>query len=224
MPPDIHSFHDDLERILVTMHGAEWLNAVEISTRLADQGIGVHWKRITSLLDSNRELAQRRKSGGRWYYKILKKGVDRIQKQSPVLLIEPTKAVQAVSTIQELLKKLTGTVKICDPYVDETIFQFLDSCAPSITIRILSKNPKNIPQLKLLLNAHKTQGRNIELKNASVNVLHDRYIIDSNSMIILGTSFNGLGKKQSFVIRVGPDIRLISETYFDELWEKAAQI
>lgn len=224
MNSDIHSFQDDLDRILIVLKEVEWLNAVELSHRLADHGIAIHWNRVAFLLNSNKEFAQRKKSGGRWYYKILKNGADKVQKQSSVILVEPTKAVQAVCTMQSLLSKLTGTVKICDPYVDETIFQFLDSCAPSISINILCKNPKNIPQIKLLLSAHKTQGRSIELRNASLNVLHDRYIIDSNSMVILGTSFNGLGKKQAFVIRVGQDMRSICETYFDNLWANATPV
>jgi len=218
---DVHHFQTEIDQILVILSTEEWLSTVEISSRLSQYGIGIHWKRIQSILEESKTLVQRKKSEKKWYYKVLKAGKDKISNSTSVLLIEPNKAVQGVSTIQNLLKNLKGTIKICDPYVDETIFQFLDACMPSAKVRILSKNSKNLSQIKLLISAHKTQGREIEFMYAATNVLHDRYIIDSKSMLILGTSFNGLGKKQCFVVAVGDDLRKMTENYFDELWAKA---
>jgi len=37
-------------------------------------------------------------------------------------------------------------------------------------------------------------------------------------MVILGTSLNGFGKKQSFVIQAGPDIRQTLLAEFDHNW------
>ena len=51
--------------------------------------------------------------------------------------------------------------------------------------------------------------------------LHDRYIIDDSIMTILGTSLNGFGKKQCFIIQTGPDLRAVVLPVFDGLWKSA---
>ncbi len=48
--------------------------------------------------------------------------------------------------------------------------------------------------------------------------LHDRYIIDDSIMVILGTSLNGFGKKQCFVIQTGQDLRSVLIPVFDGAW------
>lgn len=42
---------------------------------------------------------------------------------------------------------------------------------------------------------------------AAHGVLHDRYAIHDDGMLLFGTSLNGLGLKQTFVVALGQDIR-----------------
>jgi len=51
--------------------------------------------------------------------------------------------------------------------------------------------------------------------------LHDRYLIAGNEVLILGTSLNGFGKKQCFVIRAGKSIAGSLAQTFDDLWSEA---
>jgi len=64
-------------------------------------------------------------------------------------------------------------------------------------------NVRDTGPLRRILAAAKTAGYEIEVRVVGSRTLHDRYIIDDNEMVILGTSLNGFGKKQSFVIQAG---------------------
>ena len=61
----------------------------------------------------------------------------------------------------------------------------------------------------------------IEVRVALKPDLHDRYIIDADSMLILGTSLNGFGKKQSFITKAGQDIRQTVLKEFRAKWNGA---
>jgi hypothetical protein len=43
-------------------------------------------------------------------------------------------------------------------------------------------------------------------------------------MLLIGTSLNGLGLKQSMVVRVGNDLRLAAEQGFDALWSSGTAL
>jgi hypothetical protein len=46
----------------------------------------------------------------------------------------------------------------------------------------------------------------------------------TKGFLLIGTSLNGLGKKQTFVAEVGPDIAAVVGTAFDALWKLATSI
>ncbi len=50
--------------------------------------------------------------------------------------------------------------------------------------------------------------------------LHDRYVIHDDGMMIVGTSLNSIGLKQSFVVTVGDDIRAMVVGAFDDAWNR----
>ena len=52
--------------------------------------------------------------------------------------------------------------------------------------------------------------------------LHDRYIIDDAGMWLLGQSLNGIGKKQTFLVLVGADIRQLVSDGFLRRWNSAS--
>jgi hypothetical protein len=58
----------------------------------------------------------------------------------------------------------------------------------------------------------------LEVRQAAQGQLHDRYVIDDNGMLIFGTSLNSFGRKQSFVIRAGVDVRSSVAGAFDSVW------
>ena len=228
--PDPRNFSAALERalsVLLNANGGEgvaWLSAVEISNFLRDRyGISSHWKTIETQLSNARNLAARRKRDGRWQFRIMHAGETHLSgAEHSVIVVDPAKAVQAVASFHIQLAGLKGQVRICDPYLDGATIEHLSSCARGTQIRFLTKNIQNSAAVRRLLSAASTQGIAIEVRTAAATApLHDRYIIDNSSMLILGTSLNGFGKKQCFVIIVGPDIRETMTSTFDSLWASA---
>lgn len=222
---DPNTFSSDLDRVLVALvnfkqQGSDWLTATQISAFLRDDyGIGIHWRRIESLLQSNRDLAGRRKHDRHWQYMVLQAGCDRFSSAgSSIVFVDPGKAMQATLSLHSFLQSLSGTARICDPYLDPTTLDHLSACAHALAIRLLTKNVKDSGRVRTLLSAARTEGRNIEVRVTASAPLHDRYVIDDKKMLILGTSLNGFGKKQGFVVQAGEDVRCIVVQAFDNAW------
>lgn len=200
--------------------GHDWVSAVDISRIMRDDyGIRIHWKTILTLLTAQNKLTDRRKRSGRWQFKLMRDGEDHLTKAgASIVVIDPSQAVQAVRSLHDFLSSLSGVVRVCDPYLDAATIEHLDACPANVVIRFLTKNIKDSGTLRRLLAACQTQGRSLEIRVAGSAALHDRYIIDDKLMLILGTSLNGFGKKQCFVVKAGEDVRDIVMIAFDQIW------
>lgn len=227
-PIDPRTMTDPLERALCVMYneslnGNKWLTAADVSRELRDKwGISLHWRTIGSLLDRSKILATRKKKNKRWYYSLLDAGLRMIGSSSPTIqLIDPGKAVQNIVTLHGILSELGGAISVCDPYLDASTIEHLDSCDNSSIVRILTHNIRDSGKLRQLLQAFQSGNRQIEIRRTKKAVLHDRYIYDEKRLFILGASLNGFGKKQSFIIAAGPDIRSGMETIFVNMWKHA---
>lgn len=201
-----------------------WSSAVEISRHLRDDsGINLHWRTIDALLAKNRSMASRRKRARRWEYRIL--GAGRAAISAPdeaVTFVNPTTAVQATLKLHDVLAKLKGTVRVCDPYLDQLTLEHLEACGVNKPIRLLTMKVKDTGPLRRVIDALGVAGHPIEIRVVNTRTLHDRYVIDDESMLILGASLNGFGKKQSFVIQAGTDIRATVLSAYEEQWRTAA--
>jgi hypothetical protein len=222
---DPNTLKSDLDRVLAALanfkqQGSDWLTATQISASLRDgHGIGIHWRRIESLLQNNRDLVDRRKRDRHWQYMVLRAGLDRLSSTgSSIVFVDPGKALQATLSLHSFLQSLSGTARICDPYLDPTTLDHLSACTLDLAIRFLTKNIKDSSRVRTLLAAARTEGRNIEVRVAPSAPLHDRYVIDDKKMLILGTSLNGFGKKQGFVVQAGEDVRRVVVQAFDNAW------
>jgi hypothetical protein len=226
---DPRAFEDNPRRILAVIFtkkqlGSQWVSAVEVSQALRDEfGIKIHWRTIDATLAETSNFVQRRKRRQRWEYLLLSDGEGKItQSPSAITVVDPTNALQAVISLHDFLANLISPIQICDPYLDATSLEHITSCPKTATINILTKNVKDSGRFRQLISAAQVEGRIWEIRIASAPVLHDRYIIDSSSMLILGTSLNGFGKRQCFVIKAGEDIRKVMQTEFLNLWNSAS--
>jgi hypothetical protein len=141
--------------------------------------------------------------------------------QASVLFIDPTQAFKATLSLHDFLSKLRGSARVCDAYLDNTTLEHLYALDKAVPVRLLTKNVKDSGTLRRLAAAWKSEGRILEIRVDNSAPLHDRYIIDDASMVILGTSLNGFGKKQCFIIQAGPDMRAVLIPVFDGLWNSA---
>jgi hypothetical protein len=210
--------------LLIHKQDTQWMTAAEISKELRDQhGIGLHWKKIESAFEDNPSAVARRKASKQWQFRILRAGEELLgAAQSTILFIDPTQAVKATMSLHDFFYKLKGTVRVCDAYLDNTTLEHLHALDKSVTVQLLTKNVKDSGPLRRIVAAWKSEGRTLEIRVDGTAPLHDRYIIDDSIMTILGTSLNGFGKKQCFIIQTGPDLRAVVLPVFDGLWKSAA--
>jgi hypothetical protein len=204
--------------------GTAWLTASQIaSALLSAHGLSLHWKTIQTMLSDNGGYAARRKRNNKWEFTITGPGKEQVSSgTNPILFIHPTKAVRAVFTLHEFFGTLRKTLRICDPYLDAITLRHIDACTAATSIRLLTFHITDTPTLRLALSAFASQGKQVEVRKPVLDILHDRYMIDESSMLILGTSLNSFGKKQCFVIKAGQDIRSALLDNFNTLWNSAA--
>lgn len=222
---------EDLDRCLWVLYAAHTLvpgralTPHEISEVLRDgPRVNVSRQRVQGLLDANREHAHRRRHAGRQTYEILHGGIERLKRQgaSEVLLIDPAQALTHVRSVQALFGVCKGLVKLCDPYMAPRSLDFLVTITAASELRVLTDKVDRENAVRRDLKALRNQlGYPVEIRRVASHVLHDRYLMDSRGMLLIGTSLNGLGLKQSMVVRVGDDLRAVAEEAFDALWSAA---
>jgi len=223
-PLDPNSFDEPLLQALAVLRNAgTWLTAATISNKLRDEhGVGVHWRKIETVFAANAGAVARRKKSKQWQFAILRAGEELLgAAQSSILFIEPTQAVKATLSLHDFFSKLEGTVRVCDAYLDNTTLEHLHALDKGVIVQLLTKNVKDAGPLRRIVAAWKSEGRNLEIRVDGSAPLHDRYIIDDSNMMILGTSLNGFGKKQCFIIQTGPDLRAVLIPVFGGLWKSA---
>lgn len=139
-----------------------------------------------------------------------------------VTFVNPATALQSTLKLHDILRQLLGALSVCDPYLDHLTLEHLEACGKGRRIRLLTQKVNDTGPLRRVFEAANLAGFGFEVRVASGKPLHDRYIIDERAMLILGGSLNGFGKKQSFVIQVGTDVRKTVLDAFDNEWAKAA--
>ena len=126
-----------------------------------------------------------------------------------------------------LLDNLRGLVRICDPYYGQRTLDALDSIPQSCKVRFLTARTNE--QGRKLTNAIRDFGHErpeIDFRLAvPASDLHDRYVLTTDRLLIIGHGIKDIGAKESFVIRLEKELipDLIKETRaaFDKRWSNA---
>ena len=118
-----------------------------------------------------------------------------------VVFIQPENALTGVRQVQDLMGTRAGLVQVCDPYLAPRTPDYLAQLTSASEVRVLTRNIDKENTLKRDLKSLALElGVPVEIRRVGSRVLHDRYLIDDTDMLILGTSFNGIGLKQSMVV------------------------
>lgn len=231
--PEIGSIADPRLQALWTLHvgkaraGVPMMTPAEMSAVLRDVfGIALPRQKIEGMLASEKHAVARRKKSKKRAYQIMQVGIDEVEGiASSVLLIDPERALTSLRATEGVLRTLTGTVKVCDPYVDGRTLDLLGECTSAQAIMLLTVNVNKQNAFMRDAKAFSQQyGIALELRVVAQRVLHDRYVIDDSGMLLFGTSLNGIGFKQSFVVALGEDIRASVLKTFDSYWKTATPI
>jgi hypothetical protein len=204
--------------------GLIWLTPGQIGMVLRDlYGFQLPWQRVQAVLGVEKGTAAVNRKGGFRSYQIMQAGLDELLRKGPdVVFIEPDKALTGIRSAQAIMQSLVGVVRFCDPYVEANSLDLLAEATKATDIRLLTVNVAR-PQVftRDLAAFRKEHGNKIEVRQAPGGTLHDRYAVDDVRMLLFGTSLNGLGKKQSFIVELGQDTRASVMAAFDAAWVSA---
>jgi len=105
----------------------------------------------------------------------------------------------AKKLLLKTMKRANKSLAVVDPYLDEEIFDYIESLDISIDICLITGTPK--PMFRQLYNALKTKRSNIEAKE--YHLCHDRFLVLNGFEVWhLGASINGAGKKAFMISKV----------------------
>jgi hypothetical protein len=227
--PDVHSYSEDLDALLwVLMVAAKnsaksSLTAAQVCEILRDvYGRDVSRQSAATLLGGARGLVAIKRPSREAVFSIMKKGEERVLAAGGrVLVVEPDKAFTALQRLDTILGSLKGDVLVCDPYVDDKTLVHLMTVPKTCRIKLLTVNVSDPPRFRTRLQAYQREHGNLELRTDAAGTLHDRYIIDDEVFWSLGQSLNGVGKKQTLIVKQGQDLAGAMKAAFIVRWSAA---
>lgn len=199
----------------------------DISLLLRDHfGITASRQAIEAVLSKERGTVAKRMTNKRRAYQIMQKGIDEVAApRGSVTFIDPRQSFSSLRNVQAVMSEFTGDLRICDPYVDSHSLDLLASCSGASTIDLLTVNVRNERSWRREATAFVAEhGLDLSVRVLPDGKLHDRYVIHRSGIALFGTSLNGVGKKQSFVVELGLDIRNAVMSTFEDYWIAATPL
>lgn len=161
-------------------------------------------------------------------FSLMKSGQEELQKQmlkEKVILIQPGKPFEAGMKIENIFSGVKGTLKISDPFVDvKSLNVIYRSANVGVPIRILTVQIKDESSFKREIQNLQHEGLDIEVRKTPSGILHDRYFIDDEHFWLSGNSLNNLGKKESFIVTLGKDLRDTVNQTFNSRWQSGISL
>jgi len=208
--PDVHQLEPRQQILWVLTAakvepGSDLLSCAEISDALADRcGVAMSRQKVAAIIEDERVsgtvLMVRR--GRVAYFRVMQSGeAEVLRNSSKPIFIDPAKALSSIRSVEEVLGSLKGEIRVCDTYVDSRTLDFLARIEKATTIKLLTENVQNSSRLKRDLQAfEKEHSIPIETRISAAGQLHDRYVLHSDGILVVGASLKDIGKKQSMII------------------------
>jgi hypothetical protein len=230
--PDFYEFEKPLEQGLWILWvakdklGVKGLTAEQIALMIRDsKEISVEAKAIINSFNRAGNRIHIHRVNGESLYEIMKPGKEHLTSQAKdgsvkVLYFEPEKRFSSKSLLSKnMLENLRDELRIVDPYCGERTLDVLCQLN-NRKVMFLTRldNLKGIQRQSFLRNLKdfKSENTNMEFRDYPSVDIHDRYIISSNLLVILGHSIKDLGSKESFAVILDSKT---SENIFEALLE-----
>jgi len=230
---DVHTLNDlQLQALWVleqiSSETQDRFSGVDITNHLVETcGVSTSRQAIRYALEKEKSVAHKNKNG----YKLMEPGRKKLLEQSQndkVIFIEANKPFSAKNVaLKDIFTNLKGETLICDPYIDiHTLDIIFKNSDKKKLVKILTKNIVDKPTGAFArhLADLRTEGYKVEIGVYSNSDLHDRYIMDSQTFWLSGNSLNHLGNKESFIVRLGEDIRQGMLVTFNNRWKVSNKI
>ena len=229
---DIHSLPNVMSIALWVMEylssdSSEYFGASEIAEYMVGKlGISTSRQAVHAALTKavSRKFCHKNSIG----FGLMKLGQDELLKQmqkEKVILLEPGKPFAAGMKVESIFASMKGLIKISDPYVDiKTLDVLYRSANIGIPIRVLTCQVRDGSTINREIQKLHHEGMDIEIRKVTTGLLHDRYFIDDDNFWLSGNSLNNLGKKESFIVLLGADVRNSLNQTFDSRWQSAVSV
>jgi hypothetical protein len=242
--PDFYTYEKPLERALWVLWvskeklGTRRLTAEQIASIVRDvQEISIDARSITNALNRASGKIHTYGEGKETYFEIMQPGKEHLLSQLKegsvnVFYFEPDKKYTSKRILSKnILASLNGELRIVDPYCGQRCLDVL-SDLKNREIRFLTRidNLKEQERNRFLreLKDYKQENPNTEFRNYPNTDIHDRYVLSSDRLVILGHSIKDLGAKESFAIALNKDgnrdIVTTLTVNFDSKWEKSTPL
>ncbi len=215
--PDFYNYKTPLEKGLWVLWAVKEkldirkLTAEQIASIIIDKmEVSIDAKSVINSFNRAKGKIHTHRENGEFYFEIMKAGKDFLLSKAKegsieIFYFEPEKKFTSKRILSKnILDNLQGEAKIIDPYCGERTLDILKDIKDNINVKFLTKieNLKEKDKKRFLreLKDFKTEKKNIEFKNYPLADIHDRYIISSELLIILGHSIKDLGNKESFAV------------------------
>jgi len=130
----------------------------------------------------------------------------------------------------EALSSLRGVVRISDPYYGVRSLDSLDHIPLSCQIRFLTKTTSEPPRkVKGAFRDFVSERPSTEFRIVGTSAkLHDRYVLASSELLLVGHGLKDIGGKESFMVSIAKKLGegIISQTRaaFDAYWRAATPL
>jgi hypothetical protein len=248
--PDFYLYKGPLERALWVLWIAKdglnikRLSAEEIATIIVEvKEISTDSKSIINSFNRAKEKVHIHKQGKKNLYEIMRPGKEFLEMKAKggfvsMYYFEPDRRFSSKRILsRDIFDSLHGELMIVDPYCGERTLDILKNTNLSKDtkgkkVRFLTRlgnlNNKEKDGFIRELKDFKTEFPNFEFRDCSDADIHDRYIVSSDKVVILGHSMKDLGKKESFAIILDKMAnRNISKALienFNRRWEGSIQL
>lgn len=239
--PDFYNYERSLEMSLWVLWVAKdelqtkKLTTEQIASTIRDvKEVSIEAKSVANSLNRAGDKIHTYHENGQVYFEIMKPGKDHLISQAKegsiqVIYFEPDKRYASKRLLsKDILGNLKGELRIVDPYCSERtldILTYIENEHVKFLTRVdnIRKNGKE--RFLRELRDFKSEKPNVEFRNYPNTDIHDRYIISSDSLVILGHSIKDIGGRESFAITLNKDaskniVEAITEN-FNRRWKQS---
>lgn len=219
--PDFYDYKNPLKRSLwilwVTKDKLKIkkLTAEQIASIIRNvKEISIDAKSITKSFNKAGDKIYTYKESEEVYFEIMKPGKDHLishikEGSIEIFYFESDKRYTSKRILSKnILHNLKGELRIIDPYCGERTLDILSNVKNRVVkflTRVENLREKDKNRFLRELKDFKSEHLEIEFKNYPDKDIHDRYIISSELLVILGHSIKDLGAKESFAIILNKD-------------------
>jgi hypothetical protein len=168
-------------------------------------------------------------------YKLMTKGKRDVEdilggELLSVVRIEAGQPRTARIRLAEVIARIKGTVRICDPFYGLRSLDSLDHVPKQSPIRFLTSKTNESPtKLNAAIKDLQKERPNCEFKLAGTgHGIHDRYVLTDDFLLLLGHGLKDIGGKESFIVRLDKDLApdLLKEIgqSFDARWQAGSPL